>query len=321
MKNSIMAIAMATANFAGQASAEASLTGVSCLPENTYFSTRFEEFVRRVNDRGDGVVKIQYLGGAPAIGDPFTVGQRISRGAFDIGSCSGAYYLNTLPIADAFKLLEVDMTEVRANGGWDYMVDLHREVNLLPVARMHTGIPFHLYLADGHTIDSPDLSGLKLRVVPIYTNFFLEQGATTQQTSSNEIFPLMENGTIDGYGWPITGLRPGWESVTKYRVDPGFYDVDIQIVANARVWDGLPDDARTLLEEIALELEGEAAGLDAVDIDASLRAQEGFGFEVITLGDDKAENWLAGARNAGWAGISEIDPEHAKRLRETFASE
>ncbi|WP_170078527.1 type 2 periplasmic-binding domain-containing protein [Sneathiella chungangensis] len=304
------------------AQAEVMITGASCLPEGSYFSKRFENFVADVNEQGKGVIQINYLGGAPAIGDPFSVGLKIAKGAYDIGNCTGAYYQSALPIADVWKLLERTPDELRENGGWDYITRLHREVNLVPIARLHYGVPFHLYLGPDNKIDSPDLSGLHLRVSPIYTNFFQAMGATTQQTSSTDIFPLMENGTIVGYGWPITGMRPGWETVTKYRVDPGFYEVDFQLLVNAKMWDGLPQEARDLIQKIALEHEAKAGEQDAADIVSAQKKQiDEFGFEVIKFEGEEAEAWLKGAREAGWAGIAKINEEQAKELRKTFAKE
>ncbi|MFK5979984.1 MAG: TRAP transporter substrate-binding protein DctP [Rhizobiaceae bacterium] len=316
----LAALATAAALLSSEAMAEVTLTGVSCLPEGSYFSKRFEKFVGKVNKQGKGIVQIRYLGGAPAIGNPFTVIQKMSKGIYDIGSCSGAYYQNVLPEADAWKMLEKTPAEIRKNGGWAYMEKLHRKVKLLPLARSHFGAPFHLYLGSKHKITKPDLSGLHLRVVPIYTNFFKKMGASTQQASMTEIFILMENGTIGGYGWPVSGLRPGWEKVTKYRVDPGFYDVDIQIMANAKSWDGLPEEARVLLTKLALESEAEAAEIDAKDVAASKVAQAKFGFEVITFNADETEKWSTAARNAGWEGMAETSPKHAKALRKLFSA-
>ena len=304
------------------AKAEGVITGASCLPEGSYFSERFENFIADLNERGKGVIQINYIGGAPAIGDPYSVGLKVAKGAYDIANCTDAYYQSALPIADVWKLLEVTPTELRANGGWDYITELHREVNLVPIARMHYGVPFHLYLGPDNKIDKPDLTGLHLRVAPIYTNFFQAMGATTQQTNSTDIFPLMENGTIVGYGWPITGMRPGWETVTKYRVDPGFYEVDFQLLVNAKMWDGLPEEARELVQKIALEHEAKAGEQDMADIAAAQKKQvEEFGFDIIRFEGEDAEKWLAGARDAGWAGIAKINEEQAAKLRELFAKE
>ncbi len=302
-------------------SAETVLRGASCFPQGSFFSKRFESFVEQVNAQGKGVVQINYVGGAPAIGTPFTLLQKMSQGVYDIGSCTGAYYQNVVPEADAWKLLEKSPADIRQNGGWALMEKIHREKNLLPLARVNYGMPFHLYLADGHKIDKPDLTGLHLRVAPIYTNFFKALGATTQTSNLAQIYTLMENGTVNGYGWPIAGLRPGWEKVTKYRVDPGFYDADIQIVANASSWDKLSNEARDLMSSIALKIEADSTANDPKASMMAAEKQSKQGFEVITFTGNEGKEWLTKARDAGWEGVVKQSPKYGPDLRKTFANE
>ncbi|MEO1493760.1 MAG: hypothetical protein AAFV19_16530 [Pseudomonadota bacterium] len=302
------------------ASAEDKITAASCWSEGSFFSKRLEALINTVNEKGAGKIKIDYVGGAPAIGSPFTVVQKTAQGVYDLVVCTGAYYANVVPEADAYKLMEKTPAETRSNGGWDMMVDVHRKKNLMPVARIHHGVQFHLFLADGHKIDAPDLSGKHLRVVPIYTNFFKSLGATTQNSSGAQIFTLMENGTVNGYGWPVIGHQPGWETVTKYRVDPGFYDVDLQIIANARVWDGLSDESRALIESEAMAIEASATEGDPQMAAKVAAKQAAENFEIITFEGAEADAYIGKARDAGWNGLSEIDADLAEKLRPLFSN-
>lgn len=304
----------------GSAMAEVEMTAASCWSEGSFFSKRLEAMIATVNEKGAGKIKINYLGGAPAIGSPFTVVQKTAQGVYDMVVCTGAYYANVVPEADAYKLMEKTPAEARANGGWQIMSDVHRKKNLVPIARIHHGVQFHLYLADGHKIDTPDLSGKHLRTVPIYTNFFKALGGTTQNSGAAQIFTLMENGTVNGYGWPVIGHQPGWETVTKYRVDPGFYDVDLQIIANARAWDGLPDDVRKLIEDEAVAIEASATEGDpqlAAKVAAKQAAEN---FEIITFEGADAEAYVGAARDAGWSGVAQLDSELAEKLRPLFSN-
>lgn len=304
---------------ASPVSAEVQLQAASCFPQGSFFSKRFESLIESVNTKGVGKVKINYVGGAPAIGSQLTVVQKVAQGVYDLNSCTGSYYQNTVPEADAWKLMERSPTVVRENGGWEMMNEIHHAKNLHVLARHHFGSKFYLFLADGYKIDKPDLSGLHLRTAPIYTNFFKSLGATTQDTNIQQVFTLMENGTVKGYGWPVLGHRPGWEKVTKYRVEPGFYDVDLTILANKRVWDSMPDDVKALIEEEAMALEAEAIAKDSeLDLTVAAKQVEN-GFEVIQFNSEDEATWLAGARDAGWAGVVESSPEFGPKLREFFA--
>ena len=45
---------------------------------------------------------------------------------------------------------------------------------------------------------------------------------------------------VDGYGWPVTGIFDlGWEKVTKFRLEPAFYSVEVGVLVNNDVWKGL----------------------------------------------------------------------------------
>jgi TRAP-type C4-dicarboxylate transport system substrate-binding protein len=308
------------AGFSGAAQAETTLVGASCFPQGSFFSKRFEAFVAEVNAKGKGVVQIDYKGGAPAIGSPFTLVQKQAQGVYDIVSCTGAYYQNVVPEADAWKLLEKSVDEARTNGGWDLMETIHRGKNLVPVSRFHYGTPFHLYLAPGKEISSPDLTGLHLRVAPIYTNFFKAMGATTQNSNLAQIYSLMENGTVAGYGWPITGLRPGWEKVTGARVDPGFYDADINLLMNARSWDALEAAAQEVIRTLAFEAEKAGIAADTAAVASSTEKQKSQ-YEIISFTGADAAKWSSTARNAGWEGVIANSPEHGPQLRKLFANE
>tara|TARA_R110002110_G_scaffold211304_1_gene424011 strand:- start:31163 stop:32119 length:957 start_codon:yes stop_codon:yes gene_type:complete len=315
------AIAAITVTGGAASAQEVQLQAASCFPEGSFFSQRFEALVEEINTRGAGKVNINYVGGAPAIGSNLTVVQKVSQGVFDINSCTGSYYQNVVPEADAWKLLERTPTEVRENGGWDFMNEIHHKKNLHVLSRHHFGTKFHLFLGEGQAIDKPDLTGLHLRVAATYTNFFKQLGATTQDANVQQIYPLMEAGTVKGYGWPILGHQPGWETVTKYRVDPGFYDVDLVTLINNDVWESLPDDVAELIASVSLAQELEAIENDAGMNGAAGDKQVENGFEVIEFTGDDADYWLANARSAGWEGMIANSPETGPRLREYFAIE
>ena len=108
--------------------------------------------------------------------------------------------------------------------------------------------PFHLYL--NKPIVGPDLTGLKIRITPVYRDFFQALGATVVQTPPGEVYTSLERGVVDGYGWPITGIFDlGWHEKTKYRVDPGFYTAEVSILVNKTAWDKLNDAQKAVLAQ------------------------------------------------------------------------
>lgn len=297
---------------------QVTLRAVSGFQEGTSFSRPFEAFIKRVNEEGKGLVRINYIGGPKAM-PPFEVGSAVKNGIVDIGNATGAFYTNLMPAADALKLSEINIQEQRKNGGWAYINKLHNEkLNAYYLARTGDGVPFHLYV--NKPITKPDLNGLTIRVTPIYRAFFAALGANLVQTAPGEVYTALERGVIDGYGWPIQGIFDlGWQEKTKYRVDPGFYNVDVNFLVNLDTWNKkLDDKQRALLQRIALEVEA-ANATDNAKINADERKRQAdAGIKAITLEGKDRQVWLDTARDAGWAYIKEVAPQQVDELRKAL---
>lgn len=319
MRNMIMAAAVLALGLCTRAAAqEVTLRAVSSFAEKTTYSRGFERFVERVNEAGKGVLRINYIGGPKAM-PPFEVGNALKNGVVDIANVTGAFYTNLMPEADAWKLTQRPMAELRKNGGFDYMQRLYaQKLNAVFLARLVDNNPFHLYL--NKKIDKPDLTGLKLRITPVYRDFFQKLGATVVQTAPGEVYTALERGVVDGYGWPITGIFDlGWHERTKYRVDPGFYSAEVSVLINKSSWDKLNDKQKALLAGAAAQGEEEAvaefARLNAADIERQAKA----GIQVITFEPAVARKFYDEAYAAGWEGVIRQSSEHGPTLEKFFA--
>ena len=298
---------------------QATLRAASCFPIGSPVSKPFEAFVDAVNERGKGKVQIEMIGGAPAIGSPFTLTQKMSKGAYDLVGCTEAYIGNVLPEAPVMRFAEKPYSELRKNGGLDMMQKLFHDTGIHFIARYHDFGPFHLWLAK--PIDKPDLTGLNLRVSPVYTAFFKSLGATVQTSDIGQIYTYMENGTVQGYGWPALGWIPAWIKVTKYRVEPGFYNSTLLALANFDKWQSLTPEQQAVLNEVGLAFEARSEP-ESAELSAALKKQKDWyaseGMETISFEGAEREAWLKAAGDAGWAEVLERSPEHGPKLRELF---
>jgi TRAP-type transport system periplasmic protein len=302
----------------GRASAqEIILNGISSFAEKTFYSRGFERFIDKVNADGKGVVQIAYKGGPKAM-PPFEVGNALKNGVVDIANATGAFYTNVLPEADAWKLTERPMAELRKNGGFDYMAKLYDErMNAVFLARHIDNNPFHLYLTK--PIAKPDLAGLKIRITPVYREFFQALGATVVQTAPGEVYTALERGVVDGYGWPVTGIFDlGWHEKTKYRVDPGFYSAEVSILINKAALARLDDKQRKVILDAAVWLEAQAAETENENA-ADIAKQKAAGIQVIEFKGAEGEAFRAKAYESGWAGIIKQSPVHGPKLRQFFS--
>src|SRR6202790_3701839 len=297
---------------------EVTLKAITAFTENTTYSRPFERFINRVNEDGKGVLRINYIGGPKAM-PPFEVGNALKGGVVDIANATGAFYTNVMPEADAWKLTEHPMSELRRNGGYDAMAAIYaQKMNAIFLARLVDNNPFHLYL--NKPITKPDLTGLKLRITPVYRDFFQALRATVVQTAPGEVYTALERGVVDGYGWPITGVFDlGWNEETKERVDPGFYSAEVSILVNKSKWDSLTDEQREILRKAGARAEDEAAAYFAQENKKDIERQAAAGIQVIKLDGAVAKNYLDKAYEAGWAGIVRQSPEHGPKLKQLFS--
>ena len=298
---------------------EVTLRAVSAFAEKTTYSRGFEKFIDQVNADGKGVIQINYIGGPKAM-PPFEVGNALKTGVIDIANTTGAFTTNVMPESDAWKLTERPMSELRKNGGYDYMAAIYaQKMNAIFLARLVDNNPFHLYL--NKPITAPDLAGLKIRITPVYRDFFQALGATVVQTPPGEVYTSLERGVVDGYGWPITGIFDlGWHEKTKYRVDPGFYTAEVSVLVNKTAWDKLNDKQRAVLRNAADRAEAEAGPEFVAENAKDTKRQAEVGIQTITFDAAAAAAYRTKAYQAGWDGIIKQSPEHGPKIREFFAT-
>src|SRR5687768_3362334 len=310
----LLCIALAAAAPALAWAQGTTLRVVSAFAENTQYVKNLMPMIQQLNAEGKGRLQLNFIGGPKAM-PPFEVGNAVRTGVVDVALTTGAFYTNIMPEADALKLTQVSAQELRKNGDHALINKIWNEkANMQYLGRVIDYTPFHLYLT--RKIDKPDLTGLKIRITPVYRDFFQAMGATVVQTAPGEVYTALERGVVDGYGWPITGIFDlGWHEKTKYRVDPGFYTAEVSVLINKTSWDKLTPQQKAILQKAAEDGEKDAiadfAKANAEDIERQTKAN----IEPITFDAAASKRYLDQAYEAGWAGISRQSPEHGPKLR------
>lgn len=298
--------------------AEITLKAVTAFGKDTFFAKRFNAFVEKVNAEGKGVMKIQVVGGPESM-PPFEVGNALRAGVVDFANSTGVFHANLVPEALAMTLAEKPMAELRANGGYALLDKIHREkANMVWLARVSDGLEYHIYTSKKPT--GSDFSGYKLRSVPVYRAFFQAIGAAPLQVPPGEVYTALERGVVDGYGWPSMGIFDlGWQEKTKYRVDPGFYNVEVSFFMNQNTWKKLDASQRAFLEKQIAWVEAQTAeDLKAAEDEKARQAKAGI--ETFELPAAEVNLFRAKAYEAGWKGVEQASPQHAAQLKTLFSN-
>ncbi len=296
------------------AAQEVTLRAVSSFSEGSQISAPFERFVEKVNKEGKGTIQINYIGGPRAI-PPFEVGNAVRSKVVDIANVAAAFYTNLMPEADAIKLINKPAAEQRKNGTWEILSDLHRQkLNSHYLARQFVSLPYHIYL--NKKIEKPDFTGLKVRVTPVYRDLVQALGGTPITTPPGEVYTALERGVVDGYGWPIFGIFDlGWEKVTKYRMDPGFYSVDVGVLVNQDTWKSLNDAQRKVLTDAALWLENLDGSESPALIKSEQERQAKAGIQTLDFGPEASKAFITKANDLAWQAVIAKSPEIGAKLR------
>ncbi len=207
---------------------------MNAFQEGTYYARNFERFVKKVNDEGKGIVQINYIGGPKAI-PTFEQGNALRSGVVDLSNNTTSFLAGIVPEGLALNYTNQTMAEMRKSGAIDYLNKVFLEKGLYYFARTGEGVQYYIYL--NKKIEKADLNGLKLRIAPIYRDFFQKMGASVVQIAPGEVYTALERGVVDGYGWPLIGIFDlGWQEKTKYRLEPGFYAIELGVVFSANTW-------------------------------------------------------------------------------------
>jgi TRAP-type C4-dicarboxylate transport system substrate-binding protein len=159
------------------------------------------------------------------------------------------------------------------------------------------------------TVDEPkrtasggiDLTGLKMRTSPAYRDFVKDLGGTAVVMRGGAIYTALERGTIQGMG---TGLQvlvdQKLDKFTKYRIEPPMTHTGIFMIMNHKVYDGLPQKTRDLLDKLSLDWEVQSRE-DQKRITAERKAKlAATGTKTVTLPDAAATQFVALFRKGAW---------------------
>jgi TRAP-type C4-dicarboxylate transport system substrate-binding protein len=307
-------IALATVTLAAWtgpvAAQETTLSAVVFVPRNTTFGEIFVRFVEETNRQGKGLVQINLRGGPDAI-PTFEQGNALRTGVVDMVSLPPTFYTNVCPECDAQILPPLMTPQLRKTEFWTVLQKYtNQKVNAQLISAYGDGIGFHIWTSKPPVNNS--LKGMRLRTTPNYTPLFTTLGVSLVQTAPGEVLTALERGVVDGYGWPAIGMFDlGWGAHTKYRIDPGFYNVIVNVLVNLDKYKSLRPDQRAFLDKMAGWLETENVRWVAERKAADEKKLKEAGIQIIDLGPGHRK----AAYDAYWDSLLKRAPEPTRELK------
>lgn len=295
---------------ATQASAQETITAVHAFPETLIYTQSFLSFVDKVNEAGAGVIQIEVRGGPEAIG-MFQQPDAVRDGIVDMVYTPGSFYGGSLPEKDAMVASNLTAIETRQNGGTALIDEIHQEkMGLKYLGWFDSGVCYNLWTRNEPTFDADgnlEVEGLKLRGNAVYNAFFTNYlGAQVIDLPTGDVYSALQNGVVDATGWTQIGLIDlKWNEFLNYRIEPCFFSTDLGVIVNLESWNNLSEEARTILQDVAIQHEIDSVNALRGKRDADFAALDEQGMNVVELEGEARANYLAAAREKTWERMKE----------------
>ncbi len=224
----------------------------------------------------------------------------VRKGIIDMAFTWVSDYRHLVPVAGVIHLSPFSPWEERENKVFDYLVKIHKKINIQYIGRWGYGMSFNFHMREKKITNISDFKGIKMDDpinIPAIPKAF---GMIPVNIDGPEIFTAMERGVIDGYVWSDFGKYPGWEKVTKYVVDAPFLNMDMVILVNQKKYNKLSNDLKDVLSKYTMQFEREAAAWYAEGVVKERKKYEDAGCTYIKLSSKEEKHLAEAAEKAAW---------------------
>lgn len=292
------------------------LKAVAPFNPDMYLSKPIFIFKDMVEKGTNGRVRVNILGAEEAVPSQQQF-DALRNGVLDVIVGVTSYYAGQVPEGMALLYTRQQPSEQRESGLYDAMRKVHLEkggVIYLANAGGTPGTGFRLYLRT--KVDTPDLSGLKIRVSPVYTALVQALGGTPVSIPFADAYSSLERGVVDGFGSTYAGIADyGLDEVSRYVINPPFYSVNEAILVNKDKWESLPDDVKSQLESIGVEFEKAVEQYMTDYITSEDEFLKSKGMEFITFTGEDAKKYLGLAYREGWKEFLDNNPDDGAEIK------
>lgn len=295
------------------------LKAVSAFPQNNRMNNALWMLQKRVKEGSRGRLEINWGGGPEAI-PTFQLVEAIRNGVVDLAWTAHTFNVAQLAVAEGAKLSKLTPWDERKKGVFDFYQKAYQgKLNAYFLGRGTPGLTYNLYTTV--PVKSPgDFKGMTIRVTPAYKAFVEALGAAPVTTDPGEVFNALQRKMVQGYGWPSLGISDfGWDEVTKFVIEPAFYQVDVIALVHIHSWNKLPKDLQEVLSASMQEVEREASGHFAKLISEDREKIKQKGVQEVRLSKEDGEKYLQTAYEAAWKEVLKKDLSSGAQLRDLLS--
>lgn len=256
-----------------------------------------QEFADRVNERMKGKVRVEVFPGGQLFDDKAVLIELIKGNAVQMAAPSLSKFET---ITKKFRLFDLpflfnDINAVNAFQGSEHGQSILKALEakgILGKAYWHNGMK--QMSANKPLLKPEDAKGLKFRVQQsdVLVAQFQQLGSTPQKMAFKEVYGALQTGVVDGQ-------ENTWSNIYSkkfFEVQDGVTEtdhgvIDYAVIVSKRFWMGLPDDIRTELDAILMEVTNDRNKLSrTLNLDNRQKIIDSGGI-VRALTPDQKEAW------------------------------
>ena len=278
----------AAAGASGEEYPEYNWTAAMTVAETTTNYKMVERFAELLNERSGGKITVDiYPGGQLGNTTEFT--EAVIGGSIDIGTGMTTDLVDFIPEYAIFDLPNLFDTieQMRAVLNSDF-VDVLNEYNNQGGIQMlgYSDAGFRQLTTNKAVHSVADLAGQKIRVMTnqYHIEYWNSLGASAVPMQFTEVFMGLQQGTIDGEENPYMNIvGNNMQEVQDYVVETNHLGHIITFFMNYDLYQSLPDNVRTLVDECAAEATDYGNSQSDESIAADKQTCIDAGCEIITL--------------------------------------
>lgn len=259
LQNSSLVAVTVAASATAQAQAQpVTLRFQSTFPGSDLLHKFAESFAKRVNDMGEGRVKVEMLP-VGAVAKVAEVLDFVSSGKLDGGLGYPAYWFDRAPaigLWDAGAAYGMDSRHMLAwhehGGGRELLAKIYAGIGAQVESILCIALPTQPLGWFKKPIESPDdFKGLKYRTVGLALEVFKILGAVTKPMPAAAIKESLQKGVIDGAEWNnlTSDETLGLHEAAKFCMLQSFHEATalLEILVSSKRWQTLTPDVREIL--------------------------------------------------------------------------
>jgi len=281
-----------------------------------------EFFVKRINEKAKGELKITVKGGPEVMG-MFDQPVAVKKGLIDICLTSYTFFSGLVPGSELYRAAEFTPKELRENGADDFFREKCANAGLYYLGNPTSHPAKYFWILSKKKFQTKeDFKGVRIAGSPPFFSFFKGLGMVPQTIKGlKDYYTLMERGVVQAHIASLgVFLAVGTYELGDYIIDHPFFNSTQVLLMNLDKWKSLPKHLQDLFTEIMLETETTVPPAQAEYVRTDTEKLKKGGIEFYKLSPDMEKWYLSTSVEAPWKEAEEKYPadlveEYRKFLR------